>query len=253
MKLGAVLVAATVAATLFVAGCSRHRQEAILLANQGDQIVELDPNGAIAKYEQALREWPQMPNIARHVEAMKQTWTIKSPEHEAAREFVYREWSPADLTELAAKFPDAETAFGVLRSFGDQLTVRKLMKATLDHIIELGTLIDRVGGYATDSDRAEIEKYAALTEQLRAFHERLAQYVREAQKAPPDPRPPADTPPAAGVPPVAGAPATEPAAAKTPPVAAPPATRPVDRKPPAAIPPGKGIFGDDDEEEPPLE
>jgi len=212
-----------------------------------------DFESAIALYEEALGIQADHPETRQHVDRLKYSWRIKSPEHEAAREFVYREWSPADLTELAAKFPEAETAFGVLRSFGDQLTVRKLMKATLDHIIELGTLIDRVGGYATDSDRAEIEKYAALTEQLRAFHERLAQYAREAQKAPPDPRPPADTPPAAGVPPVAGAPATEPAAAKTPPVAAPPATRPVDRKPPAAIPPGKNVFGDDDEEEPPLE
>ena len=36
-------------------GCSRHRQEAIILANDGDAIVDLDPNGAISKYEQATK------------------------------------------------------------------------------------------------------------------------------------------------------------------------------------------------------
>lgn len=206
-----------------------------------------DFESAIALYEEALGIQADHPETRQHVDRLKASWRIKSPEHEACREFVYREWSPADLTELAIKFPEAETAFGVLRAHGDQLTVRKMMKATLDHIIELGTLIDRVGGYATEGDRAEIEKYAALTEQLRAFHERLAQYVTEAQKAPPDPLPPADTPPAAG-PPV-----TEPPVGARPPAAEPPAARPVDKKPPAATPPGKGIFGDEDEEEEPLE
>jgi tetratricopeptide (TPR) repeat protein len=51
-------IAATVsliAAVLCTQGCSRHRQEAVKLANQGDQVVELDPSGAIAKYEQATK------------------------------------------------------------------------------------------------------------------------------------------------------------------------------------------------------
>jgi tetratricopeptide (TPR) repeat protein len=37
------------------AGCSRNKQQAVILANQGDQIVDLDPNGAIQKYEQAVQ------------------------------------------------------------------------------------------------------------------------------------------------------------------------------------------------------
>ena len=42
-----------VGALSFVGGCSRHKIEAVKLANKGDQIVELDPNGAIESYEQA--------------------------------------------------------------------------------------------------------------------------------------------------------------------------------------------------------
>lgn len=56
MKFGAVVGIAALSATCWLAsGCSRHRQEAVILANQGDAIVELDPNGAIAKYEQAVK------------------------------------------------------------------------------------------------------------------------------------------------------------------------------------------------------
>jgi hypothetical protein len=211
-----------------------------------------DFESAIALYEEALGIQADHAQTRQHVDRLKQSWRLKSPEHESAREYCYRQWAPADLTELAVKFPEAETAFGVLRAYGDQLTARKLMKATLDHIIELGTLIDRVGGYATEGDRAEIQRYADLTEKLRAFHERLAQYVSEAQQAPPSPLPPDNPPPVMG-PPVARTPATGPPAAATPPVARPPAERPVDTKPPVAAPPGTNIFGDEDEEEPPLD
>jgi len=56
MKFGAMALAAGLAMTTLIgSGCSRHRQEAIILANQGDNIVELDPNGAIQKYEQATQ------------------------------------------------------------------------------------------------------------------------------------------------------------------------------------------------------
>jgi tetratricopeptide (TPR) repeat protein len=57
-------LAATLATTLVVtAGCSRHRQEAVILANQGDQVVDLDPNGAIQSYEQATKLDPSNHHI----------------------------------------------------------------------------------------------------------------------------------------------------------------------------------------------
>jgi tetratricopeptide (TPR) repeat protein len=57
MKFAAMVLSATMAlgATLLTSGCSRHKQEAVILANQGDQVVDLDPNGAISKYEQAVQ------------------------------------------------------------------------------------------------------------------------------------------------------------------------------------------------------
>lgn len=56
MKGRAIAAAVVLVATALCSqGCSRHRQEAVKLANEGDQIVELDPSGAIAKYEQATK------------------------------------------------------------------------------------------------------------------------------------------------------------------------------------------------------
>jgi len=54
MKFGVIALAATVALTSAIGGCSRHRQEAVKLANQGDAIVDLDPAGAIEKYQNAV-------------------------------------------------------------------------------------------------------------------------------------------------------------------------------------------------------
>ncbi len=45
-------------ALALLAGCSRNKQEAIIMANQGDQVVDLDPNGAIEKYEMATQMDP---------------------------------------------------------------------------------------------------------------------------------------------------------------------------------------------------
>jgi tetratricopeptide (TPR) repeat protein len=56
MKLGAFVVStALVAASLLGTGCSRNRQEAVILANKGDQEVKLNVDGAINSYDQATR------------------------------------------------------------------------------------------------------------------------------------------------------------------------------------------------------
>ena len=56
MKLGNVVLAACLmASSLVEIGCSRNRQEAVLLANEGDKAVKVDVEGAINKYDQATK------------------------------------------------------------------------------------------------------------------------------------------------------------------------------------------------------
>lgn len=49
------LVAPLALASLGSAGCSRHRQEAVILAQAGDKEVQVNPEGAAGKYEQATK------------------------------------------------------------------------------------------------------------------------------------------------------------------------------------------------------
>lgn len=55
MKFRAMALVAALSSTVVGVGCSRHRQEAIKLANEGDIVVDIDPNAAIQKYEQAVQ------------------------------------------------------------------------------------------------------------------------------------------------------------------------------------------------------
>jgi tetratricopeptide (TPR) repeat protein len=56
MKLGAIVLTASVAASsLLGLGCSRNRQEAVIKANDADKEVALNPEGAIAKYDEATK------------------------------------------------------------------------------------------------------------------------------------------------------------------------------------------------------
>jgi len=62
MNSGKVLLAASLVVAGLV-GCSRNRQDAILIANEGDKAVKVDIEGAIAKYEEATRLDPENHHI----------------------------------------------------------------------------------------------------------------------------------------------------------------------------------------------
>lgn len=55
MKLGAIMAVCLMVVSAATAGCSRHRQEAVILANAADKEVALNPDGAANKYEQATK------------------------------------------------------------------------------------------------------------------------------------------------------------------------------------------------------
>jgi tetratricopeptide (TPR) repeat protein len=55
MKLGAIVMSGLIATSVATLGCNRHRQEAVILANQADKEVAVNPDGAANKYEQATK------------------------------------------------------------------------------------------------------------------------------------------------------------------------------------------------------
>jgi tetratricopeptide (TPR) repeat protein len=56
MKLGAITMSCCLLlSSLFELGCSRNRQEAVIIANEADKAAKVDVEGAISKYEQATK------------------------------------------------------------------------------------------------------------------------------------------------------------------------------------------------------
>ncbi|HWB12173.1 MAG TPA: hypothetical protein VG826_23300 [Pirellulales bacterium] len=142
---------------------------------------ELDGDGdeAIVKYEQALAEQPDQPQLKDKVGRLKEVWRIKNPRHQAARDFVLKEWSECEVTDLKRRLPEAEQALETLEGVGDYLSLGRFSHATLDHVDELADLIEQLAERATEADGAEQDEQKALLERIEEFHGKIA----AAQKA----------------------------------------------------------------------
>ena len=55
MKVRSILMGFTLLASVCSTGCNRNKQEAIILANKGDVMVDANPGDAIQKYEEAVK------------------------------------------------------------------------------------------------------------------------------------------------------------------------------------------------------
>jgi hypothetical protein len=196
-----------------------------------------DYDAAIGLYEEALEIQPgEHPEIQQYVDQLKVDWRIKGGDHQAARDFVYKQWGQADLTQIRALLPQAVQALITLKSHDDHLTARKLSKATLDHLVDVSGLVESLRDSATsDADRAELQQYADFAGKLQELIEDIADYLQTRSGAEPVAEPSGDT----------GAP-QQPADTE------PPRTEPPNSNPPGLPPAVNGGGLGDEEEEPPL-
>ncbi|NLX55013.1 MAG: hypothetical protein GXY58_07865 [Planctomycetaceae bacterium] len=200
------------------------------VAQQQEQDGDIDE--AILRYELALSEQPDQPALREKVDQLRKTWQVKGPDHEQARTLIYQRWAKAEVTEIESLLPQVQKALDTLRARGDPLSARRLSIVNNSHLGQLNAVIDQLSLRSAEEDKAELEKYAALTEKLAAFQTRVVDYLEQALTESP-PAAPAETtpqPPSTPLGPDAappGKPAAEPPKGGT---AVPP------EKPPAAEP-----------------
>jgi hypothetical protein len=114
---------------------------------------------AIKLYKQVLAESPDQPKVKSYLANLEQTWEIKNnPTHQAARDFVYRQWSqPLDTAGLKAALPRARNSLETFKKAGDRLSARKLALANLVHAPalekRLAVLRQRPGEDSTNETR----------------------------------------------------------------------------------------------------
>ena|GEM_PF-1238220 len=146
------------------------RREVQGLINQAESLIlTADYDGALARFAEAIARLDGEESkkaVAARRDALTALWATKSPEHIAARKFVYETWSRADtLKGIADGIPRARAAFETCKRVGDRLTLNKLLLAAVDITSRLEDIGTRVTG-DSDSDKALIVEIRKATTDL---------------------------------------------------------------------------------------
>lgn len=192
---------------------AKSRAEALIkLASDAEQNGDADE--ALVRYNAALTELPNDQNLKQKIAEVEQAWQIKSPAHQAARDHVYGAWTQADVTQIEARLPQTEQAFGELKTAGDYLSMLKLLSVGSNHLSDLGSLVEQLADRTSDADRAEFEKYSELVRRLAAFQQEVSSHLQtifdRPDAASPPPGPPAAGPPSRSSPPASQPPTKSP-------------------------------------------
>ncbi len=207
---------------------------------------------AITRYELALSEQPQQPELRKKLEQLKEAWRIKNPAHGQARRFVYEIWAKAEVTEVEQLLLEAAGVLQTLKSVQDHLTMQRLLAVNGEHLSALVATVEQAEARGGEADLAESQKYARLLDRVADFNDEAAEAMQAAlagaptvanDTAPPDPVPNPAAPSEASPAPANDTNSPDPA----PPAVAPPANPGQVKPPPAGL-----TLPDEAEEEPPL-
>src|SRR5262249_25641595 len=125
-----------------------------------------------------LKDGSDDPQLPKHLERLKREWESKSPEHKAARAFIYEKWpKPKDPAQLKAELEQARKAFDVCRSVGDRLTPQKLILAMKGHVDKLKKDEDALK-IETDDGMRLAKVISDVADELKKFTEEVVEYLR---------------------------------------------------------------------------
>jgi hypothetical protein len=112
---------------------------------------------AIEAYKEVLKAGikdPKLEDYRNKVKRLEAAWAIKSPEHEAARKFIYETWPSLGTDQLKGGISDARNALDACRKAGDKLAPQKLAKVALSHD---GKLKQKKADLNPDANQEEVK------------------------------------------------------------------------------------------------
>jgi len=180
------------------------QNRAKVLVRLADQALAAgNVDDALQKYEAAMAEWDDLPQVERRVAELRQVWELKSLEHDDARSFVLSRWTNARARGLAGLMDDLRRHFDTLRSVDDYLTIQRMAVVCDSHLRELADIVELLEGRGGEENRREFEKYEKLAEELALFRiEQISVYLRQRNdRGEPTTGPVAETPAATAPPP----------------------------------------------------
>jgi tetratricopeptide (TPR) repeat protein len=144
--------------------------------------TEADYDGALALYEEVLRQRPNQPQIKAYLDKLKAAWQTKDAAHTQAREFIYQTWPRLEPADLKVHMDQAARAFVTCRERGDRLTLRKLRQGNTLHAVKINK---RLGELRWDGDdpRAETRTLIAVAGQLRRLEADVTAFLTAGKPA----------------------------------------------------------------------
>lgn len=157
------------------------QSRANVLIELGNQALgQGNADEAIDKYTLALGEQPDQPRLAARLDALKKTWAVHGPEHEASRRFVYQSWPSTKLAEIDGRLAEAEKAEEEFEKVGDSFSPIKLLKTNEQLLADLDRLIQELSQRDGEEDRKEHETYVTVLQRLAKLQARVAKYCQSA-------------------------------------------------------------------------
>ncbi|MSR52079.1 MAG: hypothetical protein EXS09_02170 [Gemmataceae bacterium] len=151
---------------------ARKKIEGLLVDAKGHE-GNLDLDKAIANYEEALKlamasEPASVESTQTALTGLKKLWEVKSPEHAAARKFIYATWvNLAQPLDVKNALPEARKAFLICKSAGDKFSVRKMYLTGPQVLEKYAEHLKKMLDDATDDEeRKALAAYEKTTEEL---------------------------------------------------------------------------------------
>jgi hypothetical protein len=133
---------------------------------------------AIKLYEEA-QEGLNDPSLKRQIEKLKAAWEIKSPEHKAARDYIYKDWPQFDQDRMKEKIDKAKKAFETCKANSDNLTPRKLLKVAIAHSTKLSQILEDLHGDVNEEQKEPQRLALEASKELGNLIDAVKKYLEE--------------------------------------------------------------------------
>ncbi len=133
-------------------------------ANLLEKEYEIDK--ALQIYERIRKEGYENAGLDKRIEELHKEWDLQGPEHQEAREFVYRVWPTLDLSRLEDSISKAQKALKTCKDVRDRFTLRKLLQGTLEHANRLEKKLEELRPELVIEDAKEALQFKKVSEQI---------------------------------------------------------------------------------------
>jgi hypothetical protein len=139
---------------------------------------ELEIGKAIAIYESVKQEGLTDAGLDKHLEKLRKQWKIANPEHEQARNYIYRVWPTLDSDSLKDGIDKARKALKKCQDAGDFITIHKLLNGTLDHADRLKKEGAELHPTVIPDDVEPAKRLAEISEQISRLGLDIVEYEK---------------------------------------------------------------------------